>query len=119
MALKSVFKAAAQTIFTALDDVKISVTYRVVSSSYNTSTGIVTPSNTDYAITNCIRIDYEADEIDGLAVKPEDFKLMIPVDDLDVNPAVDHQILIGTDIHNVVSYQKDPADAVWTIQIRK
>lgn len=119
MALKSIFKGAAQTIFTALDDVKISVTYQVKSSSYTPATGRVTLGETDYVITNCIRLDFEADEIDGLAVKPEDFQLMIPVDDLDVTPAIDDYILIDSVPHNVVNYKKDPADAVWTIQVRK
>jgi len=118
MGLQDTFKAAAQTIFTALGDVKISVTYRIRTMGYSPATGRTSPSDTDYAITNCIRIDYRADEIDGVAVKPKDFKLMIPVDDLTPTPEVDHFILIDSVIHNVVSFEKDPADAVWTIQVR-
>lgn len=117
--MKDIFKNAAQIIFTAMDDVKITVTYRVKTSSYNTSTGKVTISHTDYVITNCIRVYFTAKEIDGLAIKPEDFKLLIPVDDLPVTPKIDDYVLIDSKNHNIIHYEKDPADAVWTIQVRK
>ena len=118
MGLQDIFKAAAQIIFTALDDVKISVIYRVRTSTYDPATGRTTPSDADYPITNCIRIDYEADEVDNAAVKPKDFKLMIPVDDLTPTPEIDHLVVIDSVEHNVVDFNKDPADAVWTIQVR-
>lgn len=119
MGLKEAFKAAVQTAFNAVGNVKISIVYTSnPPSSYDPSTGVTTPNTTDYSMTNVIREDYEAEEIDGLAIQTNDVKLLIPVDDLTPIPQIDDYVTMDSKQWNVVNKHKDPADALWTLQIR-
>jgi len=120
MGLKEAFKAAVQTAFNAAGNVKISITYTSNPPPvYDPSTGVATPNTTDYSLTNVIREDYEAMEIDGLAIQENDAKLLIPVDDLTPNPKIDDYVTMDSQQWNVVNKYKDPADALWTLQIRQ
>lgn len=119
MGLKEAFKAAVQTAFNAAGNVKISIIYTSnPAPSYDPDTGVVTPNTTNYAMTQVIREDYKADEIDGSAIQMNDVKLLIPVDDLTPIPQIDDYVTMDSRQWNVVSKHKDPADALWTLQIR-
>jgi hypothetical protein len=120
MGLKEAFQKAAAVAFNAVGNLKISVVYSSVPNpAYNTSSGVVTESETDYTV-NAIREDYEFRDTDGVNIKSTDIKLLILYEDLSITPLKDQDyITIGGTRWGVVNWQIDPADAVWTFKLRQ
>jgi hypothetical protein len=119
MGLKEAFQKAAITAFNAAGNVKVSAVYsRNPDPTYNTSTGVVTEDPTEYSV-NAIRDEYKFDDVDGVNIKPEDIKLLILNSELSIIPKEKDFITISSTRWNVVNWNIDPADAVWTIQVRK
>lgn len=120
--LQEAFQKAAAAAFTAAGNVKESVTVRIKSSSnpaYNPSTDSVTDSYTDYTV-NALPSGYDTKEIDGRTILNTDEKLMILVEDLpSITPKRNDQIIRDSVTWEIESVHKDPADALWTLQIRK
>lgn len=68
----------------------------------------------------CIREDYNASQYDGVQIQIGDFKLLAQVSSFDaITPRTDGVTVDvdGTECQ-IVSAQKDAADAVWTMQVR-
>ena len=120
MGLQSVFKTAAQTIFTAFGDIPQSVTYTYVSGNpvYNPTTGASTGTTANYTI-SIIFDQYEAQDVDGVNIIVTDQIAMIPVENLAIVPSNNDYITISSERWNVVSKKTDPAKALWILQIRK
>jgi hypothetical protein len=119
--LKEAFKSAAAAAFAAADDVKESVTLRSKASSnptYNPTTDAVTDSYTDYTV-NIIPSGYDSREINNQTILDTDEKVKILVADLSITPKRNDQVIRNSVTWEVVSVHKDPADAVWTLQIRR
>jgi hypothetical protein len=121
MGLKEAFQKAAAVAFNAAGNVKISVIYSSnPNPDYNPSTGVVDEEETHHPNINAIREDYAFDDIDDVNVKPEDIKLMILYADLSISLHKDQDYVTINGVRwGVINWQIDPADAVWTIQIRQ
>ena len=119
MGLKEAFQKAATIAFNAAGNVKTEVVYSSnPNPSYNPSTGVVVESETSYTI-NAIREDYKFDDIDNVNIKPEDIKLLVLYSELSILLAEKDYVTMNGTRWNVVNWQLDPADVVWTIQIRQ
>jgi hypothetical protein len=120
MGLKSVFQNAAKTIFTAFDDIPISVTYvSKGDSTYNVATGVAVPSSeTEYTVDGILE-DYTAVEIDDITILSTDQKFLIPQLNLSPTPREQDEIVIDSITWQVIDIETDPAEALWIMQIRK
>lgn len=121
MTMKAAFQKAAEKAFAAAGDLRTTVTYRSKNSgsaTYTPSTGAVSDSYSSYTI-KVILADYTITERDGKTVLSTDRKAIIPVSKLTPTPKTNDIIVIDDVSWDVVGYKKDPADALYTIQIRK
>ena len=120
MGLQDVFKTAAQTIFTAFDDIPRSTVYtRVVGNPvYNPVTGASTSTTASYTI-DIIFDKYDSEEVDGVNIFSTDQMAMIPVENLSIVPSNHDYLVTGGERWNVVDKKTDPAEALWILQIRK
>ena len=119
MGLQSVFKAAAETIFTALDDIPQSVTYTSVGvRTYDPATGTLTGTDASYTV-HMVMDSYERREIDNQAVLSTDMMAMIPVDSLTPEPTTRDTIAYSGATWQIVGITTDPAEALWVFQIRR
>ena len=67
-----------------------------------------------------IREDYTAREVDGQKIQINDFKLLVRVQELTLDPRTDSvKLAFDGDTCNIITASKDAADAVWTFQVRK
>jgi hypothetical protein len=119
MGLKSVFEAAAQTIFQVAGDTLASGTYTSISQTYNPATGGTTDTSTTAAISVHLE-NYRAWEIDNVAVHHTDVRALFPCADMTITPKIGDQLTISGTNWNVVSVQnEDGCNVVWTLQLRK
>jgi hypothetical protein len=120
MGLKSVFEAAAQTIFTVAGDTLTTGTYRSISQTYDPATGSNTDTTTTQALSGHME-NYRAWEIDNMAVHHTDVRLLFPCADLvSITPKIGDQFSANGVDWNVVSVQnEDGCNVVWTLQLRK
>jgi len=119
--LQQAFKKAAQTAFNAVGTVKNTVTYRSKTNknpTYTPGTNAVSDAYTDYEI-DIVREDYRSREIDNRLVLVTDIKAIIPVDNMTVTPKINDVIVIDEVTWEVVDIHKDPADALYTFQLRR
>ena len=121
MSIKSVFKSAAQTIFTAFGDIPLSSTYTSVGKKeLRVHTGKVTSTDTDYTSVNIIYTKYSKSEIDGVNILSSHVKALIPFENLTPTPKKSDKITDSNgEVWGVVDWNKDPADALWIIQLEK
>lgn len=73
------------------------------------------------ATVDVIREDYQSNEIDGTLVKKGDYKLLAEFDsfvNLDPRESGITAVVDGVSVR-LMDAQKDAADAVWTLQMRK
>ena len=119
MGLKEAFQKAAIAAFNAAGNVKKSAVYTSnPNPTYDTSSGVVTEDPTNYSVT-AIREDFKFNDVDGDRVKPEDTKWLVLYSQLEIALKENDYITIDSKRWNVVSWQLDPADAVWTIHVRQ
>ena len=122
MGLQEAFKAAAQAAFVAAGNVRETVSYRSktnASATYDPTTGAVTDAYTDYSVKMIIN-NSRALQGDNRAILPNDCDAMIPVDNLTPTPKLHDQIIrSSTEVWDIVWYDVDAAQALWTFQIRK
>ena len=70
---------------------------------------------------DCIRTEYNASQYDGVNIQIGDFKLLAQVAQFSaITPRADN-VTVNVDGFEcqIVTAEKDPADAVWTIQVRR
>jgi archaellum component FlaF (FlaF/FlaG flagellin family) len=122
MSLRDAFKTAAQQAITAFGDVAVSTNYLShTTTSYNVTAGTDTTSYSTKAGVTVIFDEFRVVEIDGIAVKPEDKKALIPAKSISgVTPGVNDQIVAdGSVTWEVQRVGSDPAGALWTLQVRR
>ena len=131
MGLQDFFKAAAQTIFSVVDDVLESATYRRQTTGYDPSTGDTTETNTDHTLR--VRVEsYRSEEVTGNSLTAatgrtsgadilrNDLKVIFPVDDLPITPQTGDLFFVRLFWWEVMDYQnEDGANIVWTLQLRR
>jgi hypothetical protein len=119
--LKEAFRNAAAAAFAAADDIKESAVLRSKTNSnpeYDPATDTVSDAYTDYTV-NIIPSGYNSREVDGQTILATDEKAKILVADLTVDPKRNDQLVRDSVVWEVENVHKDPADAVWTLQIRR
>jgi len=96
------------------------LTYRrVVSDLYNTETGSMTQSTTDYALRGVLQ-DINAREVNDL-VQATDKKLTVAATDLAVTPTTADRVVIGNIVHQIISIEKVEQDnqaIIYTLTLR-
>lgn len=121
MSLRDAIRQAVQQGITALDDLALLSTYTSVGTpSYTPSTGTITTPNTAYTNVPVAFTSFDKKEIDGKTVKPNDQKAIIACLDLAATPTLNDTITAadGT-VWSVMGIQRDPAGAVWVLQVRR
>jgi len=118
-------KELAQTLiqenFPKFGEIRVPVDYSsVASSTYDPSTGtVVEIVNSTQSAVYMIFTSYEEKAVDGQAVLINDMKALCPTLDLNVVPS-DLDYLLRSDVRwNVQNVRTDPANAMWTLHIRK
>ena len=118
MGLQETFQKMAQTVFSAFGNVATAATYTSVGTkTYNTDTGAVTGTDTYYAV-NIIFTTYESREIDNQVILATDQKGLIPTQNLTPEPKIIDVITKNNQNWQVISFGKDPTNALWTFQLR-
>ena len=115
MGLKETVASAVSAGFTAVGNIKTSVTVRTVSKSYNSETGITTETTTDTTVSG-ILTDYTQYEINnsGGGVQIYDRKLIVKVADLTATPTPDTtRAIISSTTYRIVP-QTDGGMGIWT-----
>jgi hypothetical protein len=96
------------------------LTYRrVVSDLYNTETGSMTQSTTDYALRGVLQ-DINAREVNDL-VQATDKKLTVAATDLAVIPTTADRVVISGIVHQIISIEKVEQDnqaIIYTLTMR-
>ncbi len=121
MSLKEAFQNAAVTALNAFSSLSESVTYNSktdTSASYDPTTGIVSDPYVSYAGVEMIFLEYEATKIDNVTILTTDQQAMIAQSELTPTPKRGDTIIRSSEKWDVVSVTKDPADALWILQVR-
>lgn len=89
-------------------------------STYNTATGGVTSTTTQYDDIPMVLARYEASEVDGDKIQVNDMKAIIADLDLPVTPSRQDRIaLVDGRVFMVESVGGVPGESVWILQIRE
>lgn len=119
MGLKETIQRAAQTAIEATGNIPVASTY--ISKgvpSYDAETGeVIEVVNTQTV--NVIVETYKSKEVDGVNIKDKDRKLLIAKLDLTVTPAEDDSVVMNGNKWNIITFEIDPAEALWVIQVRR
>ena len=126
MGLRDAFAGGVSAIFSALDDVPVSVTYTSRTETYNVTSRTVTVSSTALTV-DAILDEYSDVELrfgerlnDDQTILGTDKKAMIKAEDLStITPKVLDTITISSVDWQVKAMKIDPAGAMWTFQIRR
>lgn len=129
--LKEAFKKAAAAAFQAAGNVKETISYRSKQDdnpTFNPSTNVVSDPYTLYENLEVILTQYSVREVDGDSIQLTDLKCMLLCDDIEFIPKA-HDVIVRIETHNdgsskdvvweILTLQKDAADAVWTFQLRR
>lgn len=123
MSLATTIQKAAQTAFKAIGDIPLTCTYTSKGSPvYNTTTGVTTSTDVDYAGLNFVFEDFKPRQItdSGGVILSTDKKVSIPNLTLVPTPSIADFI---TDSDGIIWYIKDilidPARALWLFQVRR
>lgn len=116
---QSKFQDLAKRMFITAGDVKINVTYKSVTEGAFNPTTDARAETTISKVVLAIVTDYDQKTIDGVNIKQTDRMVRILVEDLPgITPKLNDVIVIGSITHDVINKKVDPANAVWTIQVR-
>jgi len=119
MSLKEAFRKAALAAFAAAGDVKRSVSFRsITTGAYNATTGTVTETYTDYAVSMII-VRVQAKEVGQGIIKTEDRWALIPQYSLTPVPKINDLIIESSNEWRIVLIKDDGADALWKFLVRK
>jgi len=121
--LRETMSKAAQTAFTAAGDIPVATTYYQRGSTvYDASTGTVSAGVNTYLF-SMIFAAFKSNEIDNEHILATDQKGLVPQANFSTIPAVGDYLFIvesGASVrYDVQGFKKDPADALWTLQLRK
>lgn len=123
--LSKVFRKAAQTVFGAVKGIPLSGTYYSVQAyTVNATSQTVSSTPTQYSISRLIVAEFSAELVDGVNIMPEDRKILIPAADLSFTPKAQDYLTYVDRAGNtsrrqtVIKSKIDPAEALWTLQVR-
>lgn len=121
MGLREAMQKAAEATVGALGTVGVSTNYQAfASTTYNASAGSAVAAYSTTAGVTVIFDEFRLEQIDGEHVKPEDKKALIPSRSISgVTPKVNDRVVDGDGTWTVVRVNADPAEALWTLQVRR
>jgi hypothetical protein len=121
MGLQDTFKTAAQTIVAAAGDIAVSTVYEAISSTtYNASAGTNAAVYSSVAGVSVIFDVFKLKQIDGDNIRAEDKMALIPAKSIStVTPSTDDRITQSGVVWRVLNVETDPAEALWTLHVRK
>lgn len=119
MGLRATIATALGAGFTALGDIKKTMSYKAfgASSSYNPDTSALTTVETTTTITGVVS-QYDKREIDGESIRPNDQKILLQQSLLSAAPTINDRVVIDGISWAVIDMRQDPAGATWTLQVR-
>jgi hypothetical protein len=119
MGLRSTIQNAANSAFTALGDIPISVTYTQVSNGgYDTATGSITEITSTETVTAIIT-SYAEERINAGLAQSTDRQALIPGKDLGLIPKPQDRISFDSTDYEVYKVEKDPVSAIYKLQLRE
>lgn len=120
MGLKDTIKSAVGSGFTALGDLKTTVTFKThtANPSYNPTTQAISESSTSVSVTGVLA-RYNRRQIDGQVIQPNDQKFLFLQSAITFSPTLIDSVIISGAEWQVIDVSKDPADAIWVMQIRQ
>lgn len=123
MGLRETLSKGAQTAFIAAGDVpELAYYYQTGSSVYDVSAGTVSATTSQY-LASFIFTAYSNKELENENIEPADVKAIIPQANISVVPVIDdylYRIEFGASVrYDVIRRDRDPADAIWKLQLRK
>ena len=117
MSLLTTVQSAVQTAKDATVSLWQSITYKDQSSAtYNTSTGAVTQTATDYSVKALITKYDQEDIADHILAT--DLKAMLLVDELTPTPSNDDTVVYNSVEYSIVDFQQDVSQSLWYLQLR-
>ncbi len=121
MGLRDTFKTAAVAAQDAFGDVFVSVRYEQHASIvYDVSSGVASAVTSTIGASFVLQ-DYSQREIDNENVFPTDVKALVAQDRFAGTPTMEDTVVIAATSaeYEVVRVMKDPADALWEMQLRR
>jgi hypothetical protein len=118
MSVRGDFAQSAADIFAAFGDVPVDVLLtKLVSTEYDPTTGTVESANDEYEGQGFV-IEYDQHEVDGETVRTGDVKCILRQAEFTEAPTPSDRVTIAERIYEVINIGKDPADALWILQLR-
>ena len=123
MALKTNIQNILGNVWTALDDMRQTVTYSsytgTIVDDYNEVTGVVTRTETTETVKDAAFVRFRKGERTGSDVLDNDRKVLIPNAKITATPKKDDQITDAAGkIWEVKEVSTDPLDSLWILQVR-
>jgi|SaaInlStandDraft_2_1057019.scaffolds.fasta_scaffold293994_1 hypothetical protein len=118
MGLLETIQDATVTALAAVGNLAQPVTYRsLIDSTVTPATGVVKSFNT-YQTTG-VPIDFTAQELEDNEYERTDQKLLMAARDLTFTPKKSDEVSVGGDLWRVLETTIDPANALWTLVLRR
>lgn len=124
MTTRAKFQGVADKLFTKFADVLKMAAFSVpgAGGTLDPITGVITGGSAPVdSMALVLREEYTAREVDGQKIQVNDFKLLVRVQELTLDPRTDSATVtvLNDGTCNIITANKDAADAVWTLQVRK
>ena len=118
---KLIAQTEVQKNFPSFGNIRAAVDYTsLASSDYNPTLGtVVEVVNSTQNNVYMIFTSYKLNDVDGQMVNINDQKALCPVLDLGAIPSDIDYLIKDTVRWNVRNVQTDPANAMWTLQVRR
>lgn len=119
MGLRATIQNAANSAFTALGDIPISVTYTQVSpGGYSADTGVMTETTTSVTLTALIT-KFEQERINAGLQQETDRQMLIAGKDLSITPKPQDRVNFESTNYEVTKVERDPVTALFKITLRE
>jgi len=121
MGLFETVQSAAGTAIKATGNIALKVVYiRIVGPLTAFKPGVAPelPTEVKHENINAVKSNFKQGQVDGEVIKSEDFKLLIANADLAIGPSKSDFIEVDCIRFRIVNFKTDPAEAVFTFQMR-
>lgn len=120
MGLLETVQNAADTAIKGAGNIGRVATYVSVSNPTPFDPGVVAvaPTETNFALSNVIKVDFTEKEIDNEVIFREDFKLIVSNVALGADPSKSDYFILSGARFRVVGWITDPADAAFIFHVR-
>jgi hypothetical protein len=123
MGLRAAIASAVQSAIVATGDIAETITYTAkAAASYNTATGVLTKTDTDYSIKAVVAPFGAAGLDDRTQIEPEHtgaLSVLFASADLTVTPDSSDTITRGGAVHKITQIIFDPAGSTYRLIVRR